>query len=330
MNIDLLQELPFDISRKMPRLPAVEKFRGDFTQSYEHWIQEFQAHLTANGWEEEKHRDILLVCCEGAAFSTLINLLQQNAQANFEAMKNALRETYSGADYKRTLEVKLRNLKFNKGMKIPTFITELCQVIKELYNLQDQEAIKSIAMNHVLANLDSVMRDEVKLLQISGNMRLETLLEFIDSKFHNNTLQIQTFAHHASLPFTYQNPSNHASPIVQKTNQNDDIQEMKTMMKKLIDLQVNQHSAVRPPYQNRQRICNVCNKTGHTGDKCYLTKTCFICNQKGHISRNCTANTTPPGQSQGNVSTNAGKTREDLNENIQSNSFQKIKSVERI
>ena len=185
-------------------------------------------------------------------------------------------------------------------------------------------------MNHVLANLDSVMRDGVKLLQISGNMRLETLLEFIDSKFHNNTLQIQTFAHHASLPFTYQNPSNHASPIVQKTNQNDDIQEMKTMMKKLIDLQVNQHSAVRPPYQNRQRICNVCNKTGHTGDKCYLTKTCFICNQKGHISRNCTANTTPPGQSQGNVSTNAGKTREDLNENIQSNSFQKIKSVERI
>ena len=191
----------------MPRLPAVEKFRGDFTQSYDHWIQEFQAHLTANDSEEDKFRDILLVSCEGAAFSTLINLLQRNAQADFQAMKDALREAYSGADYKRTLEVKLRNLKFTRGMKVPTFITELCQVIKELYNIQDQDAIKSIAINHVLANLDNAMRDEVKILQLSGTLRLENLLEFIDTK-----MSINHYSNHFSTFATQQAHSSFANP----------------------------------------------------------------------------------------------------------------------
>ena len=35
------------------------------------------------------------------------------------------------------------------------------------------------------------------------------------------------------------------------------------------------------------KICNVCNKTNHSTDKCFKTKTCELCNYKGHIGRYC-------------------------------------------
>ena len=63
----------------MPWLPSVEEFRGDFTKSFEHWIQESEAHLIANNSEQDKYQYILLVYSKNAAFSTFINVLQRNA-----------------------------------------------------------------------------------------------------------------------------------------------------------------------------------------------------------------------------------------------------------
>ena len=55
----------------MLRLPSIEKFRAYFTQSFGHWIQQFEAHLNGNGAEEDYFKDILLWNREGAAFSAL-------------------------------------------------------------------------------------------------------------------------------------------------------------------------------------------------------------------------------------------------------------------
>ena len=40
----------------MPRLATVEKFRVDFIEFCEHWIQEFEPHSTTNGLKQEKCR----------------------------------------------------------------------------------------------------------------------------------------------------------------------------------------------------------------------------------------------------------------------------------
>ena len=48
---------------------------------------------------------------------------------SYEAVKRRLTENYSGEEYKRHLESKLRNLKFRAGTKIPEFLDELRSVI---------------------------------------------------------------------------------------------------------------------------------------------------------------------------------------------------------
>ena len=88
---------------------------------------------------------------------------------------------------KNTVFGHFRAVKFTKGSKISTFITELCQIIKKFYSLTDQGAVKSILASHILSPLDPFMRAVFRILQISGNLRLETLLEFLDLKYHNNT-----------------------------------------------------------------------------------------------------------------------------------------------
>ena len=46
----------------------------------------------------------------------------------------------------------------------------------------DSTVITSIATNHVVNNLDPTMREEAKMFQLSGNVKLENLLEFIALK----------------------------------------------------------------------------------------------------------------------------------------------------
>ena len=73
----------------MPRLPQVSKFRGDFTQSYEQWILEFEAHMKAIGCDNAKHKDILICCCEDAAFSTLVNTLSADNTIDYAGIESS-------------------------------------------------------------------------------------------------------------------------------------------------------------------------------------------------------------------------------------------------
>ena len=44
----------------MPRIPNIQKFRGDNSQSFLNWIRQFEAQLAANGIEDDRKRDVLL------------------------------------------------------------------------------------------------------------------------------------------------------------------------------------------------------------------------------------------------------------------------------
>ena len=44
----------------MPRIPDIQKFRGDNSQSFLNWIRQFEAQLAANGIEDDRKRDVLL------------------------------------------------------------------------------------------------------------------------------------------------------------------------------------------------------------------------------------------------------------------------------
>ena len=105
-------------------------------------------------------------------------------------MKAALVEAFSGEDYKRTLETKLRNLKFTKGTNINLFCNSLRTLIRELYNLTDldETSIDAIAINHVILQLDEQVRKDVKMLQLAGNKSLEVLLEPVNDKLSGKPL----------------------------------------------------------------------------------------------------------------------------------------------
>ena len=80
-------------------------------------------------------------------------------------------ESFTGEDFKRKLETKLRNLKFTKGTNINLFAHTLRNTIKELHGLQGNanDAIDAIAINHVVNGLSEEIRSQAKILQLTGN-----------------------------------------------------------------------------------------------------------------------------------------------------------------
>ena len=75
-------------------------------------------------------------------------------------------------------------------MKIKQFCSELYTVVRELYGINDENAIQSIAILHVVSNLDDAVKGDVKLLQLSGNAKLENILELAESKTQKKYLQL--------------------------------------------------------------------------------------------------------------------------------------------
>ena len=55
----------------MPRIPDIQKFLGDNSQSFLNWIRQFEVQLAANGIEDDRKRDVLLCCGDEAAFMIL-------------------------------------------------------------------------------------------------------------------------------------------------------------------------------------------------------------------------------------------------------------------
>ena len=88
----------------MPRIPNIQKFRGDNSQSFLNWIRQFEAQLAANGTEDDRIRDVLLCCCEEAAFMILSSEIANDNKFTYQDAKDLLKSTYRGTNYKRTLE----------------------------------------------------------------------------------------------------------------------------------------------------------------------------------------------------------------------------------
>ena len=55
-------------------------------------------------------------------------------------------------------------------------------------SLMDETSTDAIAINHVIAQLDEQVRQDVKMLQLKGNKSLESLLELVNDKLSGNPL----------------------------------------------------------------------------------------------------------------------------------------------
>ena len=53
-------------------------------------------------------------------------------------------------------------------------------------SLMDETSTDAIAINHVIAQLDEQVRQDVKKLQLAGNKSLERLLELVNDKLNGN------------------------------------------------------------------------------------------------------------------------------------------------
>lgn len=130
--------------------------------------------------------------------------------------------------------MKLQNLKFTKGTQINTFVNGLKTTIKHLYGIADANTISSIALNHVINNLNSNLREEARLFQLSGNKNIENLLEFISVKMGMTSL------------------SNIDTAAALKRNKRDDrIERLENLEKVLTKL--DQH-------ERKKQICEHCQK----------------------------------------------------------------------
>ena len=77
---------------------------------------------------------------------------------------------------------KTANSKFKRKSNIPVFSFKLKNLMKELSSTGDDETVKLIGSNHVVTDLEPLFKETVKLLKLSTNTRLESLLELIRSK----------------------------------------------------------------------------------------------------------------------------------------------------
>eukprot|EP00112_Aurelia_sp_Birch-Aquarium-sp1_P016467 Seg3737.1 transcript_id=Seg3737.1/GoldUCD/mRNA.D3Y31 product="hypothetical protein" protein_id=Seg3737.1/GoldUCD/D3Y31 len=168
----------------MPRLPQIVKFKGDNEASFQRWCSQFEAQLKAFGIKDDDNswRNFLLNYMDDNAFTLAAKAISGYQEMTYKELKELLELKFCGPDYKRALEIKLCNLKFWKGTKIAPFVGDLKNTIQELYGIEQEEAMESIAFNHVLSSLDDEMRKETKVLQLSGNAKLEDILELVAKK----------------------------------------------------------------------------------------------------------------------------------------------------
>ena len=66
----------------MPKIPNIEKFRGNSDQSFSQWIKRYEAQCIALEISEDdnkkKWKNVLLVCTEGDAFDFVMEKITEN------------------------------------------------------------------------------------------------------------------------------------------------------------------------------------------------------------------------------------------------------------
>ena len=270
----------------MPGLPKIVKFRGDNDQSFRTWILELEAQLTALGHEKSKWRDLILCACEGKAFQEITaQVAKSDGKITYDELKKSLITTFSGPDYSRTLQAKLRGLVFTKGMKINAYATEPKTVISELYEVSEEKAINHLAINHIISTLDSEMREQVHILQLTGSATPEGILELVETKMRSH-------------PF----PRPETASASASAAESDRLGRLERVVESLAS-QVSRLSTGSSSWQQETTVCEHCQKPGHIKSRCFKLKKCYLCSKFGHIAKHCRNS-----NNQGEVSTSSGET----------------------
>ena len=219
---------------------------------------------------------MLLIYTEDNAFTVASKAIDTDNQLTFAGLKDILQSRFCGPDYKRALELRLRNLKFKRGTKIAPFVHDLCSTIQELYGLNNEDSIDSIASNHLMSTLDDTIRKETKVLQLAGNVRLESILELISEKLEGNSLGLNISACRET-----------AGSFQSHRNNEDRLSRLETMMSNVIDKLDSLQTSQVGSASGRRQMCEHCQKTGHDKSHCFQLKKCFKCDQVGHIAKFC-------------------------------------------
>ena len=148
----------------------------------------------------------------------MCNLRTANANSTYAQAKDEFEQGFCRYEYKRNLQIKLQNLKFVQGTPINSFATELRNMIRALYGIQDSNIISDFAMNHLLSTLDESLRGEAKIFQLNGNKTLENLLEFVNTK-----MGLQSFCHGVEY-----------AAMAGRNSTNDRLTRLENMMEKLL------------------------------------------------------------------------------------------------
>ena len=160
-------------------------------------------------------------------------------------------------------------------MMTNAFIDELAKTIRELFDIEEQQTITSIAINHIISNLEEDLRQEAKIFQLSGNKSVENVLEFIVTKMEGNHLKLK-----------YEpNVAYESVPTTTNAGKDGDRLDLLEQMVNNIASKLN----VIPVNKSRRNntVCSFCKKAGHEESRCFKKKTCHTCGVVGHIAKFC-------------------------------------------
>ena len=257
----------------MSKIPKITKFRGDNNQSWVTWIAEFEAHVKALGVTENKYRDILLCSTESTAFTFLAQKIFDDT-ISYNNVKVEMKRRFFEDDFRRTLQNRFGELVFGKGMPTNVFIDDLSKTIRELFDIGGKETIISIAINHVISNLEEDLRKEAKMFQLTGNKSLEVLLEFAETKMEGNHFKPK---YEPSIPYGSVSTATNAGKDGERLDRLEQI--VNNIAIKLDILSANDKS------QRNNTICSFCKKVLHEESRCFKNKKCNTCGVVRHIAR---------------------------------------------
>ena len=102
---------------------------------------------------------LLVVLNRQHLFTFVATKIAEDETIMYNTLKIEMKKRFWGDGYRRTLQHKFCELIFRKGSNVNTFIDELTKTIRELFDIEDPETIHSIAINHVVSNLEDLRQD---------------------------------------------------------------------------------------------------------------------------------------------------------------------------
>ena len=145
-----------------------------------------------------KKRDTPLWLLEVTRLPELLNISLWRADVTYALLKLELEQLFSGEDYRRAIETKVRAL-YLRNTNIPLFCNQLRFVIGKLFQITDTATVEKLAINDVMSKLGTALREPQKMLQLAGTCKLEVLLELAKSKMVVNIYLIPMIVYRRRL-----------------------------------------------------------------------------------------------------------------------------------